>query len=236
MSESDIRARFESFRDALTPLDSAPHQIQRAVRRRRRRPAVIGSTVTGAAAIALAATLLPGGLGASPPPPASFAPPRHADLAPVEISAETVEDWARSADAVALVSTDGETVTVEMSWRRSPATASSIPELELHDDGPLVLPTVQGTEVSLARHGMYLTALRWEQVRCDGGPPGWVLLGEEAVLPYDDDVVGRPAGGPLELEDPAASAFAGLTASEVAEVLDELAASHDFPRTPGPCR
>lgn len=249
MTDPDIRVRLDRLRDAVTPLDTAPAAIERAVTRRRRRPVVIGGAMAGVASVAVAAAVLPGSLAGGPGSTASLTTsppsPPYADLAPVELTGERLGDWVGAADVVVVVTTnDGATAdVVDVSWRRttapdSPAGGFALDALGLDDDGTLELATAQGAPASvpLDDETDYLAALRWEQVRCDGQAPGWVLLGDDAVLPYDDAVLGSPQEGPLELDSPVTSAFAGLAATDVASTLDEIIAELDVPRARGLCQ
>lgn len=267
MSDDDLRARFEALRDAVTPLDGAPAAIDRAVTRRRRRPVVAAGALTGLAATAVVAVALLPSFGGAPAAPSSATvslPPTTAPtddggpwvgFEPVTSTGETVGEWAASADVLVVVvgtaaaqaDGAGEATVVSVPWRRSerpdtPAGGFELDSLPLGAGGEILLSTALGSppEVAIAPSEEYLLALRWERVRCDAEPPGWVLLGDGAVLPHAHGIVTGTGSDDLtgelpELDAVAAHAFAGLEPVEVAETLDEVRDTNDVSRAPGAC-
>lgn len=262
MTETDIASRFTSLRGALTPTESAHAAIDLAVTRRRRRPLVVGGALAGVAgALVIAVAVLPGSTMVADDAATSFtnsAPESgFADLAPVEMTGERVGDWTGAADVVVVISShptgDSADIT-EVSWRRthqsdSPAGRFAVDSLEVDEAGTFALPTAGGTPstTTLGKGREYLAALRWEQVRCDGLEPGWVLLGDDAVLPFSNGVVGadhdgsasattQPGAARPGLDDLAAQSFAGMSSADVAQTLDELIADHDVTRSRGLCQ
>ena len=249
--DDDVRARFEALRGSLSPLDGAPAAIDRAVARRRRRPLVVGSSLTAVAGAAVLAVATLPGLGWFPAASstASFATEAatgasthdpggpSVGFAPVEMSGGTVGEWAAGADVVVVVEADGDAAEViEVTWRRAAQPGDfDLDSLPLGEDDEIALGTATGSpaSTSLSPTRDHLVALRWERVRCDGAAPGWVTLGDEAVLELTDDGSVRRrahaegeayhAEGPLpRLEAEVATAFGGLTGPEVASVLDGL--------------
>lgn len=267
MSDEDVRARFDALRAALTPLEGAPEAIELAVARRRRRPVVVTGTLAGIAATAIVAAALLPNLGS---PPSDFASASLAatetvapstgpwvGFEPIATTGGTVGEWAASADVLVVVSGTAvagaadarEASVIEIPWRRSyrpetPAGGFGLDALPLGAEGEISIPTAAGTppEVAIAPGEEYLLALRWEHVRCDAAPPGWVLLGDDAVLPHALGIVTGARATPApsddelpELDDPVALAFAGLETATVADTLDGVRAAHDVSRAAGFC-
>ncbi len=270
--DKDLRERFDALRGAVAPLDHAPATIDRAVARRRRRPLAVAGGLAGAAAVtAVAVALVPGlglGLGAlsggsgaasmtTETTAESTDVPLETDapslgFVPLEMSGETVGEWAAWTDVLVVVESDGDQASVtDVPWRRttqpdSPAGSFGLEALPLGEGGEILLRTALGTppEPTLEPGSGYLVALRWEQVRCDGAAAGWVLLGDDAVLGYADGVVLGDGGAPVDpvgeplpdLGTAAVSAFAGLTAVDAGTILDELRAAHEIERARGLCQ
>jgi|GEM_PF-5401605 len=266
--ERDLRDRFDALRTAVAPLEDAPASIERAVVRRRRRPLAVGGGLAGAAAVtAVALALLPG-LGMFPGGAGTASMTTEATsesatdtleadapsygFVPVEMSGETVGEWAAGADVLVVVGADDEALATvsDVPWRRtttpdSPAGSFDLAALPIGADGQILLSTALGTspEPTLAPGSDYLVALRWELVRCDGAAPGWILLGDDAVLRYADGGVlsdsapSSTADAPLpDLDAPAAAAFVGLTADDVGGILSSVIDTHGIERARGLCQ